>query len=254
MDSNSEADIRGSRGWDMRETASLVTTAYGVAQWNKAHPSARSMIDRPHFCNYHYHEAQGMLTKYIDSKLEDGLWCAFEDRQEFADLMMKIRANIIAFVQSLHALADTCAHMLYYSLALDASPKPLSERGINANSVLKLMQACRPIASPEYGKLCDSFSAMTSGAGYEYLAALTNTSKHRSVVRSSLSEDMTGERRSRWALLLESFRYDGKIYKGSDVQDFMRKEHDRMQAFTVDIGIELNEVLKVIQASKPRAS
>jgi len=207
------------------------------------------MVDRPQFCSYHYHEADGMLTEYIESRLEDGLWSALEDQQEFSYLMVKIRANIVAFVQSLHALADTCSHMLYYSLALDVAPKPLSERGINANSVLKLMEARRPSVSQNFGRLCDSFRAMTSGASYSYLAALSNTSKHRSVIRPSLNEDMTGERKDRWALLLESFSYDGTFYKESDVREFMRSEHDRIQALTVDIGIELNEFLKSTQTS-----
>ncbi|MCZ2090524.1 MAG: hypothetical protein LC129_13645, partial [Burkholderiales bacterium] len=74
------------------------------------------MTDRPEFCRYHYHDALDMMNEYIESNLkETGLWGVYEDYDEFSYLMLKIRANIVAFVQSLHAVADTCSHMLYYS-------------------------------------------------------------------------------------------------------------------------------------------
>lgn len=89
---------------------------------------------------------------------------------------MKIRANIVAFVQSLHAVADTCSHMLYYSLALDKLPSPLKERDIYAKEVLKLLEQQRDAGHPEYDKLCKLFCEITTGDDYKYLNALTNTS------------------------------------------------------------------------------
>jgi hypothetical protein len=51
-------------------------------------------------------------------------------------------------------------------------------------------------------------------------------------------------REERWILFLESFRYDGKLFQKTNVCEFMHKENDRIQPLTVDIGMELNEVLK----------
>lgn len=231
--------------WDVELTGKLVTSAYGAAQWKKAHPSARSMAERPMFCHYHYHEALDMMNGYIESKLEEiGLLGIYEDYNEFSYLMQKIRANIVAFVQSLHAVADTCSHMLYYSLALDLLPTPLRERDICAKDVLKLLDRQCLTGNADYDKLRSLFREVTTGNDYKYLCALANTMKHRSIVRPELNEDFTATRDERWILFLESFSYAGESFGKINAREFMQKEHDRIQFLTVNIGVELNEVLK----------
>lgn len=237
--------------WDNGETKSLVEAVFSRNQWAMAHPSVRSMMDRPEFCRYHYHEALDMMNAYIEANLKErGLWGVYEDYDEFSYLMLKVRANIVAFVQSLHAVADTCAHMLYYCLALDKLPKPLKERDIYAKEVLKVLEQQRDAGHPEYDKLCRLFREVTAGADYKYLNALTNTSKHRSIIRPQLNEDATGKRSEKYILFLESFWYAGEHYKEANAREFMQKEHDRIQPLTVDIGVELNEALKKLLASQ----
>ena len=251
MDVDSETEEKNPQ-WDVRLTGKLITAVFGAVQWKKAHPSVRSMTDRPEFCRYHYHEALDMMNEYIESNLkETGLWGVYEDYDEFSLLMLKIRANIVAFVQSLHAVADTCSHMLYYSLALDKLPSPLKERDIYAKEVLKLLEQQRDAGHPEYDKLCKLFCEITTGDDYKYLKALTNTSKHRSIVRPELSEDTTGRRKDKWILFLESFWYAGELFEKTNAREFMQKEHDRIQPLTVNIGVELNEALKKLKPLKP---
>jgi hypothetical protein len=245
MDVDSEAEVKNHPQWDSGLTGDLVTAVFGAAQWKQTHPAVRSMTDRPEFCRYHYHEALDMMNEYIKSNLEKtGLWGVYKDYDEFSYLMLKIRANIVAFVQSLHAIADTCSHMLYYSLALDKLPKPLKERDIDANKVLTLLEQQRDAGRPEYDKLCRLFREITTGDDYKYLNALSNTSKHRNIVRAELNEDATGRREDKWILFLESFWYAGELFEKTNAREFMRKEHDRIQPLSVDIGVELNEVLK----------
>lgn len=240
--------------WNTKLTGELVTAVFDAGQWKKAHPSVMSMTDRPEFCRYYYHEALDMMNEYIKSNLkETGLWGIYEDYDEFSYLMLKVRANIVAFVQSLHAVADTCSHMLYYSLALDKLPKPLKERDICAKEVLRLLERQRDHEHPEYDKLCRLFREVTTGADYTYLDALANTSKHRNIVRPELNEDFTGRREEKWILFLESFSYERKLFKKTNAREFMQKEHDRIQPLTVNIGVELNEVLKKLQSLKPTA-
>jgi hypothetical protein len=241
------ADEKKSPQWDIRSTEKLVTAVFGAGQWKMAHPSVRSMTDRPEFCRYHYHEALDMMNEYIESHLkETGLWSVFDD-DGFSFLMLKIRANIVAFVQSLHAVADTCSHMLYYCLALDKLPRPLKERDISAKEVLKLLEQQRDVGQPQYEKLCRLFREVTTGDDYMYLNALSNTSKHRSIVRPELNEDFTHKRIEKWILFLESFSYAGDLFEKTNAREFMQKAHDRIQPLTVDIGVELNEVLKQLQ-------
>lgn len=252
MTVDSQAEEMKHPKWDIELTGELVTAVFGAAQWKKAHPSVRSMTDRPEFCRYHYHAALDMMNEYIKSNLKDtGLWGVYDDYEYFSYLMLKIRANIVAFVQSLHAVADTCSHMLYYALALDKLPRPLRERDIYAKEVLKLLEQQRNAENPEYDKLCRLFRDITTGDDYKYLNALTNTSKHRSIVRPELNEDFTGRREEKWILFLESFWYAGESFEKTNAREFMQKEHDRVQPLTVNIGVALNEVLKKLQPLNP---
>ncbi|WP_185822149.1 hypothetical protein [Xanthomonas sp. GW] len=252
MGINSEVGEEMSPQWDIGLTKSLVTAIFGSAQWKKAHPSVRSMTDRSEFCRYHYHETLGMMNNYIESNLKErGLWGVYDDYDEFSYLMLKIRANIVAFVQSMHAVADTCSHMIYYSLGLDMLSKPLKERNINASEVLSRLEQQRDAGHCEYDKLCRLLRELSTGSDYKYLNALTNTSKHRSIVRPQLNEDVTGTREEKWILFLDSFFYDGEFFGKINARGFMRSEYDRIQPLIVNIGVELNEVLKMLQTLKP---
>jgi len=229
--------------WDLRRTQYLVCEAFGAAQWRKAHPSVRSMADRPEFCGYHYHEATGMLDEYIAANLEErGLWHALHDRHDFSYLMLKVRANVVAFVQSLHAVADTCAHAVYYALGLDRTA-PLKDRNISVVEVLKRLRQHCDAGQVEFEAIHTLLLGLTADGDYVYLNALANTSKHRAVVRPGLNEDVTGTREQRWVLYLEAFVYQGIAYKKTDVREFMRSEHSRIQELIILIGQRINDLL-----------
>ena len=71
MDVDFRTEEKKNPQWGNRLTRELVTAAFGAAQWKKAHPSVRSMTDRPEFCRYHYHEALDLMNQYIESNLKE---------------------------------------------------------------------------------------------------------------------------------------------------------------------------------------
>lgn len=244
-----------SRGWDNHETRDLVMALYGKQQWfSLAHPSARSFNDRALFVDYHYHEAKDMLARYIDKKLAGvdtmlRLHANEDEYDEFSDMMLRIRAHVTAAVQSLHAMGDTCAHMLLYALALDREPNAPKPRDITANSVLRFMKG-----KPGLDQLACLFRALVSGAGFQRVAALSNMAKHRSIVRPALNEDHTGNRAQRYELPFDDFVYERRRFNPVDVREFVQQQHDRMQYLLVEIGVELNAVLKARRAAQPSQS
>lgn len=251
MDATSKCEDRIKLVWDNKRTGALVTAVFGVTQWEKAHPSVRSMTDRINFCHYHYREAIDMMNGYIAARLEkDGLLSVFNNYDDFSRLMLKIRANFTAFIQSLHAVADICSHMIYFSLSFDRGFKALKERDISFKEVIKILDRQGRAGHREYDKLHSLFCEMTAGDGYKYLNALANTAKHRSIIRSELNEDFTGERRKKWILFLESFWYAGEFFDKADAEEFMQEEHDRILPLIINIGSELNAVLEKLQACK----
>jgi len=240
----------GSPIWDNQETQQLVSSIFGHLQWNKAHPSVRSMIDRPEFCRYHYREATKLLNDCINSLDDFGLLGGVEGDAEFSLPMQKIRAHITAFVQSLHAIADTCSHMLFYCLAMDTRAPSLNERQIDAGRVLKLLEREAANQHPEFGMLSKMFAEMTSGQSYQHLCALSNTAKHRCIVRPALSEDVNGMREERYILFIEAFSYSGSYFEKVDARAFMQEQHDRIQPLVVDLGLTLNKVLAQLKTKK----
>lgn len=229
--------------WDSDETRDLVMALYGKRQWfDLAWPSVRSFKDRALFAEYHYHEAKDLLTPYIEKVSHAPTMLQLHADQdhydEFSDMMMCIRAHFTAAIQSLHAMADTAAHMLHYALALDREPKAPKPRGITAKSVLALMEG-----KADLDNLRGLLSSMCSGPGFARLDGLSNMAKHRSIVRPSLNEDWTGKRAEKYMLPFEDFTYEGQDFASVDVREFVRQEHDRMQHLMVDIGVELNAVL-----------
>ncbi|BEU95546.1 hypothetical protein ACDW_43360 (plasmid) [Acidovorax sp. DW039] len=245
MNISAGTDTAKSPRWSVELTKELVTEVFGKEQWAKAFPSVRAVTDRPAFCGYHYHEALDMMNKYVNSNMKDvGLFSIFGNSDEFNELMLQISANVVAFVQSLHALTDCCSHMLYHTLALEKHPSPLKERDINAAQVLKRLKPNSNTEDLEHGKLYTLFKQMTTGEDYRYLCALSNTLKHRSMILPQLNQDTTGTRQEKWILFLEPFKYMGSSFDRTNVREFMRKEHDRIQPLTVDIGVQMNETLK----------
>lgn len=239
-------------GWDSHETRDLVLRLYGKAQWiSLTEPSLRSFKDRVLFAEYHFLEASNMLAKYIDEKLAHVesmflLHADYDAHVDFSKMMLRIRAHATAAIQSLHALADTCAHMLLYGLALDREPKAPTGRGITAKSVLRMMQGKQDLDS-----LRGLFASLVAGPGFERLDALSNMAKHRGIVRPALREDLTGCRPEKYDLPFEHFEYHGKPFSPMHVREFIQSEHDRMQHLLVDIGMQLNSVLRARLAGQP---
>lgn len=231
--------------WDSQETRDLVMARHGKQQWFAlAHPSAWSFKDRIEFVAYHYREAKSMLTNYIDEKLAGvdtmlRLHADEDEHDEFSEMMLKLRAQVTAAVQSLHAMGDTCAHFLLYALGLDKDPKAPKPREVTAKSVLALMEG-----KADLDQLSLLFRALVSGSGYKRVAALSNMAKHRSIVKPALNEDHTGTRPQRYTLPFEDFVYERRRFDSVDVLAFIEQEHDRMQHLLVEIGAELNAVLR----------
>ena len=119
---------------------------------------------------------------------------------------------------------------------------------------MKLIEQESVASKPEYAQLCGLFRKLTQGDDFKKLEALANTVKHRSIIRPELNEDATGKRLDKHILKLESFWYAGHFFEAMDAHEFMQREHDRMQPLTVDIGVELNEVLRLHVDSQPTIS
>jgi hypothetical protein len=231
-----------SKSWSIAETKQHVFRLYGKAQVGLASPSLQSTVERREFARIHYHDTLDLLNHFVQMRLRDKtlfeVAIAGDDEtiEEFQLFTLKIGAYVTAFVQSLHSIPDILGHAIYFSLALNNSSKPLAPKAINAMAVLRLLNGASDLERLHslYSKLC------TSGA-FPHIAAAANHCKHRSVVLPSISEDQIGKRHE---LRFAAFEYDGATYPQVAIRELLESEFDRCSILIIDIGIELNAVLR----------
>ena len=229
--------------WDIAATRRHINRLYGHQQLELAAPALRSVIDRRDYAYYHYHEANDLFREFVQENLTEkslfwGIHQSDESFSEFHWLITKIGAHVVACIQSLHAIADIMAHAVYYSLGMSRSDKALREASISAATVLERLGD-----SVELSIVHQLMTDLASGGRADHLAALSNYSKHRSIIRTAMSEDWTGEQPEKHRLTLAGFSYKGKLFPDTPVKDFITSEHDRIARLIVDTGNAMHAVL-----------
>lgn len=231
--------------WNMSETRNLIKLLYGREQLEMAKPALRSVIDRRDYAYFHYHEANNLFQAFAEENLVDEplLWVIHQSDEscsKFHWLITKIGAHVVACIQSLHAVADIMAHAIYYTLAMNRSENALRETNVSATTVLKKLGE-----SAELSIVYQCMTELTSGGRADHLAALSNYSKHRSIIRTAMTEDWTGEELERHRLTLGGFSYKGRSFPEARVNDFATDEHDRIARLIVDTGNAVHAVLQL---------
>ena len=231
--------------WNMAETRNLIELLYGRDQLEMAIPALRSVIDRRDYAHFHYHEANDLFQAFAEDNLvsEPLLWVIHQSDESFSKfhwLITKIGAHVMACIQSLHAIADIMAHAIYYSLAMNRSENALREANISTTTVLEKLGD-----SAELSTVHQLLTKLASGGRADHLAALSNYSKHRSIIRTAMTEDWTGEELERHRLTLGGFSYKGKSFPDARVKEFATDERDRIARLIVDTGNAVHAVLQL---------
>lgn len=229
--------------WDMEATRQLVWEVYGEAQARRAAPSVRSLSDRLAFAQWHYSDVQEILREFTSETLRERSVIEYvadgeKANDTFSAFMVRISAYVTAFVQTLHALEDIAAHMVYFSLALDCGSAPLKGREISGYRVQKLIGA-----RPAWKGLHSCLANFDHSNEARHLDALANLSKHRNIVIPRLTEDFTGET-DRYRITLNDVKYEGEHFPAVAFSKFATEEFHRASLLVVDLGNELNTVLR----------
>lgn len=233
--------------WELPETHALVKTAFGAAQLRLARESIRSLVDREHYASYHFREAARLTKDFERRHLKDGVLLDIytqqgeRKRSAFEQYIVKASAHAVASVQSIHALPDILANATYLASGQNLLPNALAEHEIALPAVVGAMKA-----DTNFCSLAPLLTKAQSGSHWRHLAALTNLSKHRSVVRASLNEDLTGLRTKHRELHFQSFERNAKYFPAISVQSLLEPEFLRLATLIVEVGHELNACLRKI--------
>jgi hypothetical protein len=229
--------------WHLPETHDLVRKQFGRKQELLVHECTRSIVDRQNFGRFHYHEvrrlAKSFERKHLPKKSLIDLHASDELSAAFERFIVKAGAHATACVQSVHAIPDILANTIYYGCGLNIGAGPIPEHKVSVNTVVK---ALKSKASSK--ALAETLAKTVEGMGWDHLAAISNMSKHRSVIRSSLSEDWTGKRKNRREVQFAIFERGDKQYWSKSVEDTIRPEYDRLSVIVIETGHELNRWLR----------
>lgn len=234
--------------WDIKATRDLVLRQGGKAQFLRASPPLRSLIERQEYAAFHYFEIKSLFADFVKAQLQDRslLEAVFsedvEDNDKHNRFHTQVGAHVIGCVQSLHAVADIAAHAIYFSLSLDMAAEPLPEQVLGFRPVLKLLEQDTALLT-----VAKKLAALEGGK-FLQLTALANHCKHRSIVRIDLHEDQTGVAKQKHELRFQSFEYKGNTYYETEVVPFLQCEFDRINRAVVDLGVSIHESLLAREA------
>jgi hypothetical protein len=232
--------------WDLSETYQLVRRAFGSDQEKLARASARSVTDRQAFSSYHFAEAL-RLSKTFERNhlagartiLELHVVGAEKKERAFQVYMVKAGAHSLAAIQSLHAIPDIFAHSVYFAAGQNLEAHALAEPDISLPRVAECLKKDK-----RFLVLSAALQSVQSGVGWRHLAAVSNMSKHRSVVRTAYSEDWTGTKAKVRELQVSHFERHGKSYPAVSLRELLEPEYERVMKAVISIGNELNACLR----------
>lgn len=227
--------------WDLKELRGHVERLFGVEQLRTVNQCLRTIGDRREFSRYHFNEAkdrmEGALQGRETFELTAALLGAFDtDDRQFSTAQFQAYAHTVACVQNMHAVVDNMVHFAYYVLGanLDPATRIEKERDITWSKVSKKLVA---------GPIKDGLSALLDDPGFTYLAALSNHSKHRSIVEVSYSVNFESDAVEH-GLRFNLFTYDGVTYPTKWVRPTLIDEYQRQEGLILTIGNAVNDELR----------
>lgn len=170
-----------------------------------------SLDDRVVFTRYHYYSYK-------------------EDVGE--NWLMHSRANIVAFMQNLHASHDILGHLIYFLLDLK----------FGDTSYITLYKVIEKIDKSKYPNLLNLLIDLTEHDDFKYLNAYTNHSKHRHIVNPLFNLGISNIKE--FGFSFDAFEYKNKKYCRRKVDDFLINEYNRESKLIIQIQNELIELLQ----------
>ncbi len=223
--------------WSLKQLREDVGQLFGKDQERLLAPCLQSIDERRAFARYHHAESKRILETVTLERtpIQMVAWLLDSESLEstgFQSARFHASAHVHACVQSMHALADILGHAVYYGLGMNLNPNiKLDARSVSVRSVRDQLPS---------GALREHLTRLVDDAGFKYLAALVNHSKHRSLIAIPFSVDLSSEDKEPHGLKFGGFDLDGVRYPEKWVTPALRQEYDRQESHVVGAGVALN--------------
>lgn len=230
--------------WHVEETRRLITEYYGAAQMALTRDSLRATTHRLTHAQYHFQEAKRLLNERIDAHLDKQniITLTFpttsEDWNDLNDCLMMVEAHMLACAQAIHSIPDTLAHVVYYALGFNLSPKHLPDRKISACTVSELL---RNIVGP-YAPVLNCIEVLLQNAPFQKIDALVNYTKHRGAVEPNLWVGPMGYD-APYVMRFGAFAYDDFSHPQREIEELIAPAYEAASHAVVNTGNAINHVL-----------
>lgn len=232
--------------WHIEKTRELVCRQYGAAQLALVRPSMRSVLARMDHARYHFREARAVLQQTIDERFDrEKLYDAvlFVDPQGWQAIengLIKVEAHMMASAQAIHAVADTLAHVVYFSLGLNL-PKPWKDREVDLRKVMEAVNGLRQ-NRPSYQAVFSVLETLRSNDPFKAVHAIVNHSKHRGIPEPVLAlQDDNSDRL--YDMQFGHFMYDDSYQPRTEIKELLEPAYAAVSRAVIDTGNAINEVL-----------
>jgi hypothetical protein len=225
--------------WNLAVLRGAVQQRYGDDQQEMLSPSLNSIVQRGAFAKYHYGEAKRLLNAATTGHAEPGEMMKLilgDDAASIAfnQARFQAAAHITACVQNMHATADILAHTVYFALGMNLDP----------STFLKPREICiaKIIEKLPTGLIHQQLTDLVVHEGFRYLSALNNHSKHRSMVDTPYSLDLTSKPAPS-GLKFAAFKYGKKVFAERWAMPTLDEEYGRQSKLIIHIGQLINSTL-----------
>ena len=233
--------------WDIERTRRQIQKSFGREQLELARPCLRSLTDRQIYARMHFQRAEQTLNRYIKNHLHDkDFWkiaYAIDEPewQRFNHVIRKVGADLTACVQSVHSLPDILASAVYFSLAIDRTQAPKPGKYVNHSFVAECLKDV-----PHCADVRTHLTQATAGKDFKHIAALSNQSKHYSIVFPSLNADLTGDRPEKYLVCFPAFPAGRHNYPQTAAKELLSRVYSQLSKSVVETG---NAILRCLDSA-----
>jgi hypothetical protein len=227
--------------WKFQETKQHVRRRHDETQVELVRKPLNSIVERLSYARCHFQEYERQLAANIDAKLDAASiyeisLALLQPQSERAPSLLCAAANIVACLQSMHALGDILAHVVYFAAGMNLGERAMREEDVTLRSVTQ--QLVVP---------CPSLAAMLTDiqqhADFVYLSALVNHCKHRSIIDSVLFVSDAAQGRPPYTLQFDAFTYRGTCYLRREITPYLEEAYSWLARTIDDCGAELNRAI-----------
>ena len=239
--------------WSQKRFLFLVGEVFGSEQVEKTKIYTSSFNRKLTFTRFHAEEIRRIyeefLTKNKISKIplitHKILLSAGDPKnnRDFYETIFMIEANIIAYAQAFHSLADILSHIIFYGLGIENYNCSFNKESISIKKVKDFINEYL------YSDLINiQVDNLINCNEFKYLESFVNTTKHRSLVETKHSIEFTNP--EKYGVKIYPFNYKGTKYQKKWSEDFITKDFEIVLDRLISIGNSINNCLENNLSSK----